>query len=80
MSARIFGTVKGADTGVAITNASVSAPPYSVTIVNGVYFFLTPGAATVAVTASAPNYVPQTVTVTVVNSQQKLQDFTLVHV
>ncbi|MEK7411972.1 MAG: carboxypeptidase regulatory-like domain-containing protein [Planctomycetota bacterium] len=80
MTARVFGSVLGADTGKPITTAVVTAPSYSVTTTNGAYFFVTPGAATITVTASAPNYVSKSTKVTVVNSQQLQLNFTLNHV
>lgn len=80
MSARIYGSITDSVTGTLIATASVSAPPYTVTCQNGAYLFMTPGAATVAVTASAPDYVPQTKTVTVTNGQVKNLPFALVHV
>lgn len=80
MSATVAGTVYSVATGQPIGNASVSAPPYSVHITNGSYYFVTPGAATVDVTASAPDYIPQTKQVTVTNGQIKRVDFPLVHV
>lgn len=80
MSARVYGTVKDAATGVTITTATVVAPPYTVTCTNGVYNFTTPGACTVTVTASDANYVSQPKSVTVANGQNKLVNFSLVHV
>jgi hypothetical protein len=80
MSARVFGTVKDAATGTTITTALVVAPPYTVTCSNGSYTFNTPGAATVTVTASDANYVSHNTTVSVTNGQNKLLNFSLVHV
>lgn len=80
MSGRVYGGVTDAGTGNVITNAAVSAPPYAVTINSGIYYFLTPGSATVDVTASAPDYVPQTKKVTVIDGQMKHVPFALVHV
>lgn len=78
MSARIFGIFKDSVTGATIITASAAASPYFVTNVNGVYLFLTPGSATVKVTASAYGYVSQSKTVTVANGQMKLLNFSLV--
>lgn len=81
MTARVYGTVKGADTGVAIPNASVTASPFTVVCSNGSYYFISPGAiSNCTVTASAPNYVSQNKTVNVPNGGMKQLDFTLVHV
>lgn len=81
MTARVYGTVKGADTGVAIPNATVTASPFTVVCSNGSYYFISPGAINnCTVTASAPNYVSQNKTVSVANGAMKQVDFTLVHV
>ena len=80
MTARVFGSVLAADTGKPIANAVVSAPPYTVTNSNGAYFFVTPGAATVTVTASALDYTPKSSHVTVAGSQQLQLNLTLSHV
>lgn len=80
MSGRVYGGVTDAATSNVITNATVSAPPYTVSNNSGMYWFLTPGSATVDVTASAPNYTPQTKQVVVVDGQMKHVPFALVHV
>lgn len=80
MAGRVYGSVTDAATSNLITNATVSAPPYTVTNSNGTYVFTTPGAATVDVTASAPDYIPQTVSVTVANGGVVQRNFALVHV
>jgi hypothetical protein len=48
-----------------------------VTNSSGTYFFTTPGAATVAVTASAVGFSPQTQNVTVADGANKKADFSL---
>lgn len=79
MSATIYGTIKDSVTGQLITTASVVAPGYTVNCQNGSYSFLTPGAATVTVTASDVNYVSQSKPITVTNGQVKSLNFALVH-
>lgn len=80
MSARVFGSIVDAATTTLITNASVTATPYTVTCAGGAYSFVTPGAATVTVVCSAPNYITQSVPLTLTNGQLKNLAFALVHV
>lgn len=80
MTARVYGTVKDSVTGAAITTATVVAPPYNVVMNNGTYSFTTAGACTVTITASDANYISQNKSITLVNGQNKLLNFMLVHV
>jgi hypothetical protein len=80
MSARIYGTVRNANTNALIANAVVTAPPYTVVNAGGSYQFVTPGASSVSVTATAPGYVSQTKPVTVPDGAIKRVDFLLVPV
>ena len=77
MSARVYGTVYNNVTKAIISTATVAAPPYTVVNSMGAYYFLTPGAATVDVTASASGYTPKTTNVSVTNGQLKRLDFYL---
>lgn len=79
MSARIFGVVYDTANQV-IATATVVCPGYTINGSNGAYWFLTGGSATVDVTASAPNYYPQTKRITVVNGSINRLDFNLTHV
>lgn len=81
MTARIYGNVKDAATGLKIATASVVAPPYTVVCSSGSYYFITPGAVNnVVITASDPNYISQNKTASVANGGTKQVDFLLVHV
>lgn len=80
MSSRVYGSVTDAATGSLITTATVTASPYSVINSSGSYYFIMPAGGTVSVTASAPNYTPQTKDVTVGTGQVKLLNFALNHV
>ena len=80
MAGRVYGAITDDATDTTITTAAVSAPPYSVVMVNGVYYFVTPGASVVNVTASAPNYTPQTKVATVSDGAMAHVPFALVHV
>jgi hypothetical protein len=80
MSARIYGTVRNANTNALIPTAVVSAPTYYVTNSGGAYQLITPGAAAVNVTATASGYVSQTKPVTVTDGAIKRVDFLLVPV
>lgn len=77
MSARVIGNVYDNVTKAVISTATVVAPPYTVVNSSGAYYFLTPGTATVYVTASATGYTPKTTLVAVVNGQIKRVDFYL---
>jgi hypothetical protein len=77
MAARVYGTVYDNVTKAIISTATVAAPPYTVYNSMGAYYFLTPGAATMNVTASAAGYTPKTTFVTVSNGQLKRVDFYL---
>lgn len=77
MAARVYGTVYDNVTKAIISTASVSAPPYVVVNSQGSYYFITPGAATVDVTASATGYTSKTTQVSVVNGALKHVDFYL---
>lgn len=80
MSARVYGSIVDSITHNLITNASVTATPYTVTCAGGAYSFVTPGAATVTVVCSAPNYITQSVPISLTNGQVKNLAFALVHV
>lgn len=79
MSGTVRGTVKDSVTKALITNAVVTAPPYTVNNANGSYSFETNGTETIAVTASAPTYQPQTVNVNAVNGSTVFKNFQLSH-
>lgn len=80
MSARIYGTITDAATGLVIPTSTASSPGYSVVNRGGGYWFLTFGTATCDVTAQAPNYVPQTKQITVGDGTINQLNFILVHV
>jgi len=80
MSGRIYGTVKDTSNNLIATATVTTSPVFSVNMNGGTYFFLTPGAANVNVTASAPNYITQTVPVSVANGGSVPQNFVLLHV
>ena len=77
MAARVYGNIYDNVTKAVIGTATAAAPPYIVVNSSGAYYFLTPGAATVDVTASATGYTPKTTQVTVSNGQIKRLDFYL---
>jgi hypothetical protein len=74
----IQGTVRNASTKALIPTASVSAPPYPVSCVNGAYTVSVAGPALVSVTASAPGYIPQTADVNVPSGGTVIKNFLLV--
>ena len=77
MSARVYGNVYDNVTKSLISSATVTAPPYTVVNSQGSYYFITPGSATVDVTASASGYTPKTTQVVVTNGALKRVDFYL---
>ncbi len=80
MTARVYGTVKNANTNALIPTAVVTAGSYTVTNSGGAYQFITPGPATVNVTGAATGFVSQTKPVTVADGAVKRLDFLLVPV
>jgi len=79
MAGTIRGTIRDSVTKTPISNSSIIPnPSYPSSCVNGAYTITTPGAATVAVTASAPTYTPQTAHVSVADGQTVTKNFLLV--
>lgn len=74
----VQGSVRDSVTKALIPPAVVTASPYSVVNTNGTYYFTTPGAAVVSVTASAAGYTPQTASVNVPSSGTVIKNFLLV--